>query len=146
MPGYRLLEPLISWKQFVLRKKPINQWDCLRPYLFLDLCLLDLELILKQCLTFECLLKQPCLILLWHHQNLVFIHSQWYVMTLFLTKWYFFLLSTSYVVLTFVFSFIHIFFGFMVLKGGKDMINLCIYLYAMIWDNASNMFVKHDVE
>jgi len=37
-------------------------------------------LILKQCLTFECLLKwswkQPCLIILWHHQNHVFIHLQ----------------------------------------------------------------------
>jgi len=40
----------------------------------------NLILILKQCLTFECLLKcswkQPCLIILWHHQNHVFIHSK----------------------------------------------------------------------
>ena len=26
-------------------------------------------------LNLECLLKQPCLIILWHHQNPVFIHS-----------------------------------------------------------------------
>ena len=36
----------------------------------------SLVLILRQCLTFKYLLKQPCcLILLWHHQNPVFIHS-----------------------------------------------------------------------
>jgi len=43
-------------------------------------CWNNLVLILKQCLTFECLLKwswkQRCLIILWHHQNHVFIHSQ----------------------------------------------------------------------
>ena len=43
-------------------------------------CWSNLVLILKQCLTFECLLKwswkQPCLVILWHHQNHVFIHSQ----------------------------------------------------------------------
>jgi len=43
-------------------------------------CWSNIVLILKQCLTFECLLKwswkQPCLIILWYHQNLVFKHSQ----------------------------------------------------------------------
>ena len=31
-------------------------------------------------------------------------------------------------------------------KGEKDMINLCMYQDAMLWIDATNMFVKHDVE
>ena len=31
-------------------------------------------------------------------------------------------------------------------KGEKDMVDLCLDLDAMIWEYATNMFVKHDVE
>jgi len=74
-------QSLGCWKQCVLRKKFDQPMRLFEALYFSWSCFLDLELMLKQCLTFECLLKQPCLILLWYHQNPVFIHSQYITIT-----------------------------------------------------------------
>jgi len=69
---YQCLD-MLEWMCFEAKAyQPMRLFEALS---FSWSCLVDLELILKQCLTFECLLKQPCI-------NSTFASSKTYIHTL----------------------------------------------------------------